>query len=236
MIGSLRNRIRSLYHRTWVLPRVSNRYKGLSTAETFQRIYANKAWGADQQQEFYSGIGSRGSIAEQYCSWLVAFIRERGFRSVADLGCGDFYVGSRIAEETGIEYLGVDIVPEVVQHNRSAFARKGVSFQCLNIIKDTLPSADFCLIRQVFQHLSNAEISAALTNIANYPFALISEHVAREPRLFNRDQSHGPYVRSMHRSGVFLDQPPFSRQVLGEWHVPVDAGSLIRTVLITGRQ
>src|SRR5260370_14351190 len=114
MTSSLQDRIRSLYHRTWGLPRVSNSYKNLSTAETFQRIYAVKAWGADQERGFRSGDGSRGAIAEQYCSWLIPFIRERGFRSVADLGCGDFHVGGRIAEETGIDYLGVDIVPEVV--------------------------------------------------------------------------------------------------------------------------
>lgn len=234
MMRLLRDRIRFLYHRTWVLPRVSHAYKNLSTAETFSRIYATEAWGADEQQGFSSGIGSRGAIAEQYCSWLIAFIRERGFRSVADLGCGDFYVGSRIAEETGIEYVGVDIVPDVIEHHGRAFARKGVSFQCLDIVTDRLPRADFCLVRQVFQHLSNAEIAAALANVAHYPFALISEHVPDKPRSFNRDQSHGPHVRCTYGSGVYLDRPPFCSPILGEWEIRVDAESLIRSVLIPG--
>jgi SAM-dependent methyltransferase len=222
-----------LYHRTWVLPRISNDYKNLSAAETFQRIYAAKAWGSDQEQGFSSGKGSRGVIAEQYCSWLIGLIREKGLRSVVDLGCGDFYVGSRIAEETAIDYLGVDIVPEVIEHHQRTFARKGVAFECLDIVKDPLPIADVCLIRQVLQHLSNAEITAALANVAHYPLAVISEHVAREPRVFNRDQSHGPQVRSTYGSGVYLDRPPFSRKIIGEWQGPVDSQSLIRTVLIT---
>jgi SAM-dependent methyltransferase len=233
-MGLLRDHIRFLYRRAWVLPRVSRAYKNLSTAETFRRIYATEAWGADEQQGFSSGSGSRGAIAEQYCSWLVAFIRERGFRSVADLGCGDFYVGNRIAEETGIEYVGVDIVPEVIEHHRRKFARKGIGFECLDIVKDRLPEADFCLIRQVFQHLSNVEIASALAKVEDYPFALVSEHVPRKPRWFNRDQSHGPQVRSTYDSGVYLDRPPFCRPVLREWEIPVDAESLIRSVLIAG--
>src|SRR5579862_8711867 len=158
-MGSLRENIRSLYNRAWVLPRVSQAYKGLSTAETFARIYATEAWGVDEQG-FSSGRGSRGDLAQQYCSWLVAFIREREFRSVAGLGCGDFYVGGRIAKETGIEYVGIDIVPEVIAHHVRSFSCEGISFQCLDIIKDRLPTADFCVIRQVFQHLSNQEIIA----------------------------------------------------------------------------
>jgi SAM-dependent methyltransferase len=235
-MGLLGDRIRSLYHRTLVLPRISHAYKTLTTAETFSRIYATHAWGADEQQGFNSGGGSRGAVAEQYCSWLITFIREKGFRSVADLGCGDFYVGRRIAEETGIEYLGVDIVPEVIAHHAHSFACKGISFQCLDIIKDRLPSADFCVIRQVFQHLSNAEIAAALANISQYPFALVSEHVPGKPRSFNRDQSHGPHVRSTYGSGVYLDRPPFCCPILGEWESRVDAKSLIRSVLIAGTE
>ncbi len=76
-MGSLRDHIRFLYHRTLVLPRISHAYEKLTTAETFSRIYATHAWGADEQQGFNSGSGSRGAVAEQYCSWLIAFIREK---------------------------------------------------------------------------------------------------------------------------------------------------------------
>src|SRR6202166_3310680 len=110
-MSSLRDHLRFLYQRTLVRPRISRTYKGLSTAETFSRIYSTHAWGTDDRQGFSSGNSSRRAIAEEYCSWLIAFIREKGFRSVADLGCGDFYVGGRIVEETGIEYVGIDIVP-----------------------------------------------------------------------------------------------------------------------------
>jgi hypothetical protein len=102
----LRDGVRSLYYRGWVLPRIARSYKNLPTAEVFRRIYAGRAWGADEEQGFNSGTGSRGTIAEQYCDWVTNFIRQNGFRTVADLGCGDFYIGSRIIQRAGINTIG----------------------------------------------------------------------------------------------------------------------------------
>ena len=228
----LRNGIRSLYYRSWVLPRISRTYRNLPTAEVFHRIYAGGAWGTDEETGFSSGTGSRGVIADQYCAWLTRFIREKGLRSIADLGCGDFYVGSRIVQKGGVNYIGVDIVPELVEHHRAAFARPGIAFECLDITKDALPAADLCLVRQVFQHLSNAQILAALENISPYPYALISEHVPRNPRVFNMDKSHGPHIRASYGSGLYLDHPPFSCRVLKDWEIPVDSQSILRTILL----
>ncbi|HTM39785.1 MAG TPA: class I SAM-dependent methyltransferase [Terriglobales bacterium] len=218
-----------------MLPRIARSYKNLPTAEVFRRIYAGRAWGADEEQGFNSGTGSRGTIAEQYCDWVTNFIRQNGFRTVADLGCGDFYIGSRIIQRAGINYIGVDIVPELIEHHRATFARLGTTFQCLDITRDALPSADVCLIRQVFQHLSNAQILAALKNIGHYPYALISEHVLSQPRSPNVDKSHGPHIRTSYGSGLYLDQPPFSCPVLREWEISVDSESVIRTSLIAER-
>ena len=230
----LRDGIRSLYHRGWVLPRISRTYRNLPTAEVFRRVYAGGAWGTDEEAGFSSGTGSRGVIADQYCSWVTRFIRERGFRSIADLGCGDFCIGGRIVQQTGANYIGVDIVPELIEHHRAAFARPGISFECLDITNDALPAADLCLVRQVFQHLSNAQILSALDKLSPYPLALISEHVPRKPRVFNLDKSQGPHVRCSYGSGVYLDRPPFSREVLAEWEIPVDGRSVIRSVVIAG--
>jgi len=224
--------IQSLYLRAWVLPRVARSYRDLPAAETFRRIYASGTWGVDAQWGFSSGSGSRGIVAEQYCSWVVNFIRERAIRTVVDLGCGDFYIGNRIIQQTGTHYVGIDVVPELIEHHKSAFDRPNIAFHCLDITKDPLPGADLCLVRQVFQHLSNAQIAAALRNLERHPLALVSEHVPRLPRSFNRDKVHGPDIRCYYGSGVYLDQPPFSREICGSWEIPVDDLSVIRTVMI----
>lgn len=227
-----RNGVRSFYYRNWVLPRISRTYKHLTTAEAFRRIYVGRAWGADEEGPFNSGSGSRGLIADEYCAWVGSFIREQGVRTVADLGCGDFYVGSKIVQQTGVHYIGVDIVPELIEHQRATFACPGVAFECSDITGDPLPAAQVCLIRQVFQHLSNSQIMAALDNIRHYPCALISEHVLRAPRSFNSNKTHGPHIRTSYGSGVYLDHPPFCRRIMKEWEIPVDSESVIRTVLI----
>jgi antitoxin HicB len=54
--------------RTWFLAR--REYSRLSLAKTFDRIYAAKPWGGSEAGDIYSGVGSRGSFAEEYCALI----------------------------------------------------------------------------------------------------------------------------------------------------------------------
>ena len=47
----------------------------------------------------------------------------------------------------GVEYIGAEIVDELVQQNTEQFGTGGVRFQKLNIIKDNLPDVDLILCR-----------------------------------------------------------------------------------------
>lgn len=213
------------------MPRTHRTYKDLSLVEAFRNIYSTKAWG-DIGEPFCSGSGSRGPVAELYCEFVIKFIIDYQVKSVVDLGCGDFAVGRRIVEATGIEYTGIDVVPELIEHHKNTMQHQRVFFSCADITKDPLPSADLCLIRQVFQHLSNDEIAKALTNIESFPRAIISEDVPDHPKSFNRDKPHGPDVRAYFGSGVYIDRPPFSIRIAKSWNVPLAGNSLLRTVLL----
>jgi len=215
----------------WTLPRIRRTYRSLNLTETFQKIYRSKAWG-DNSQEFFSGAGSCGTASDQYCDAVVGFIRENQIKSVVDLGCGDYSIGRRIVEATGVVYTGIDVVPELIEHHRNTVKSPGVNFQCADITSDPLPSADLCLIRQVLQHLSNPEISKVLANAGHFPRILVSEDVPVHPRSLNRDKPHGPDVRGFYGSGVYLDHPPFSRQTRELWTISLRADSLLRTVLL----
>jgi hypothetical protein len=131
--------------------------------------------------------------------------------TVVDLGCGDFSVGQRIASGCG-RYIGVDIVKPLVDRNRATFGSSTVSFLHANIVEDELPEGDVCLVRQVFQHLSNDQILAVLPKLEQYGWSFITEHHPSEFRLLqpNKDKPHGGSIRAGQRSGVFLDQPPFN--------------------------
>jgi SAM-dependent methyltransferase len=186
------------------------RNRQLSVKEVFTRIYRDNEWHG-KAGEFDSGYGSQSDMAAPYCQAAREFMETRGVKSVVDLGCGDFRVGAGL-QASGRQYVGVDIVEELVAQNQARYGNANVSFRCLDLIADELPDADICLMRQVLQHLSNAQIVAVLAKLEKYRYVLVTEHypapgVAVTPNL---DKPHGSDTRTFDNSGVYLDQPPFN--------------------------
>lgn len=223
--------LRSLWFRYWVLPRDRRKYKAMSVAETFSTIYRTKGWGSDGGQ-FCSGPGSWGPVADRYCAFIIDFIAKNRIGSVVDLGCGDFAIGKRIVDGSGVRYTGIDVVPELIEHHQKNSANSRVDFRCANIVSDDLPQADLYLIRQVLQHLSNDEVGEVLRNLSNCSKALISEHVPIHPKSINLDKPHGPDIRRFAGSGLYIDQAPFSIAVETMWEWPLGDDSLLRTCLV----
>jgi SAM-dependent methyltransferase len=215
------------YGKTWFDPH------GMSVRQTFAQIYRDNVWGGPAG-EFYSGPGSDPEVAAAYVGSVQAFLRDHGVRSVVDVGCGDFRIGAQLAA-AGVEYTGVDVVPELIAHHQAAFARPGVTFLCRDATAEELPPGDVCLVRQVLQHLSNAQIAAVLRHARHFRFLIVTEHVLPDGRAagVNRDIHHGNETRVDLGSYVALDRPPFGLpvdRVMTETRLP--DGSLIRTVLV----
>lgn len=201
------------------------RFGRLSRAEAFAAIYREGRWSRREEGGFCSGSGSAGLIADRYSRVIEEYAKAHQIDSVVDLGCGDFRIGSRLAA-LSLRYCGVDIVPELVEHNRRRYESESVTFECLDIIEDPLPAADLCLVRQVLQHLSNDEIKALLPRLAKYPHVVVTEHVPSEVVQFpNLDKPHGPDTRLPDRSGVFVALPPFCCPVSGSWEFQCDGTS-----------
>ncbi len=133
----------------------------------FQKIYAKNRW------LFGSGEGSRPEIAQPYREFLEQFLREKNIRSVVDIGCGDWQF-SRLIEWGNINYLGLDVVPEVIQENQRQFSSENISFQVFDATRETLPPADLLLIKDVFQHWPNDAIKNWLPNLKKYQYGLIT--------------------------------------------------------------
>ena len=75
-----------------------------------------------------------------------------------------------------------------------------------------LRAADVCTLRQVLQHLSDAEILAVLDNTSHIPYLVITEHLYVGPdSIPNKNIRHGAQTRCDQKSGVFLELPPFNR-------------------------
>lgn len=186
-----------------------------STAKTvFSNIYASNMWGKDPNQaKFFSGPGSHDeNVVVPYVAAVRSWI-EKEFKGspphALDLGCGDFNVGRQIRNVTG-KYTAADVVSMVIEHNRKAFADDDVDFQVVDIIGDQLPQADIVFIRQVLQHLSNAQIAKVLPKLKQFKWAVITEHLPDTDDFTPNVDIDTGRVRFEVGSGTDLTAEPFN--------------------------
>lgn len=66
----------------------------------------------------------------------------------------------------GIDYLGADVVPELVEENRRRHGAAGKRFELLDATRDPLPQVDLVFCRDLLIHLSNADAAKLLANVA----------------------------------------------------------------------
>lgn len=220
-----------------IAEREQKRFADKSVAETFREIYEKNIWGGDAG-EFYSGAGSAEKYAAEYAAMVRKFINENQIKKVVDFGCGDFRVAARFIT-SGVKYAGVDIVPAMIEHHNKNYASADTEFFCLNIIEDKLPDGDLCLIRQVLQHLSNAEIEKILHNAGKYKHLIVTEQYPNPSRKImpNLDIPHGPDVRLHFDSAVFLDAPPFDlKNVKLLLDAEAEEGTRIKSFVVSGER
>jgi len=184
------------------------------TAAAMQQVYEKGLWGKVNTSDFYSGEGSHlPEIVEPYLRAVRAFLTS--FSSpliVCDLGCGDFNIGKQLAPHTK-KYIAVDIVPELIAHNRTIFKEENIEFNCLDIAKDQLPTADCAIVRQVLQHLSNTEVLAVVRALEKYKHIIITEHIPEGDFIPNQDIISGQGTRLKKNSGLVILEPPFSFKI-----------------------
>lgn len=189
------------------------RNAGLSPRQVFSEIYRKGVWGKGAA-DFDSGSGSSTqAVVAPYVAAISQFLATlpEQSRAVVDLGCGDFRVGRQLLPAC-TSYIGVDVVPDLIAHLQANVSDPRVSFRCMDIIEHELPPGDVCLVRQVFQHLSNAQISRVLAKLGRYRTVFITEHFPSEKLTItpNKDKVHGGGIRLFEDSAVYVERPPFN--------------------------
>jgi hypothetical protein len=212
------------------------RCSGKSVSDVFSEIYEHKIWGHTAEGPFCSGGGSSPGLGIPSSEWVNRFISEYQLHKVVDLGCGDFQIGRLLHTSEHVRYIGIDIVPALIDHNQSRFSTPYIQFKCLNIIDDQLPDADMCLVRHVFQHLSNEQISKVLAQCKKYRYLCVTDDIPTGAGVrFNLDKPHGPDTRIYDNSGVSLEYPPFSLPTQTVLEVQETPSTTLRTVLIVNQ-
>jgi len=141
--------------------KVKSRFKGFKTEEVFTEIYLNNYWG---NAESISGVGSSLNYTRKIIPELNRVFKELDVDHLLDVPCGDFNWMKEVDLST-INYLGMDIVKEIIQQNKSKYEKDRMQFDYKDVIKDQLPQSDLILIRDCFVHFSFEDIHQSLYNI-----------------------------------------------------------------------
>ncbi len=185
------------------------RKKPWPTKDAMEQVYEMKLWGSNSSG-FYSGTGSHQSeIVQPYLDVIRSFLTT--FEEplvVCDLGCGDFNVGKELVKYTK-SYVAVDIVENLIERNKKEFKEENLEFYCMDIAVDDLPLGDCALIRQVLQHLSNAEVHRILTKVSDYKYVIITEHIPKGDFIPNKEIISGQGTRIKKQSGIDVLASPF---------------------------
>jgi SAM-dependent methyltransferase len=177
--------------------------------ESFERIYHERHWVITDTPQPVSGTGSAGLAADRYVELVDRLLRDRGISDIVDIGCGDMTVASRF-DLGACRYVGVDVVAHLIDEHRQRHGEAQRRFECLDVTVDPLPSGDCYLLRQVLQHLSNDEVTAALRQLPAGACVVVTESSPLGgPQRPNLDMPHGPHTRLPLGSAVQLGLAPF---------------------------
>jgi len=214
-----------------------------SNKEIFSEVYRNEKWSKMPGEKFGSGSGSHlEKIIAPYINLLLEIVQCNKIFSIVDIGCGDFWIMRqvlKILDEKNFPYLyrGVDVVEELINYDAENFGNTNVKFYCCDFAQDDFKIAgELLIIRQVLQHLSNADIEKILQKAAAFKFVLVTESIYDgADAVYNVDKVADYKTRGDFKSGVCLEQPPYNfKNIVHLLKVQGKngAGDIIRTSLI----
>jgi hypothetical protein len=154
----------AIHAKLWLTNRPLASYSGLVTDDPFGVIHRENIW---KDQESKSGPGSNLGYTAPLRHALPGILRSRDIHSMLDAPCGDFSWMQKVDLPVGFDYVGSDIVPELVDGLRAQYASPTRRFVTLDVRHDMLPEADLWLCRDCLIHLSNADAFAVLENFAS---------------------------------------------------------------------
>ena len=129
--------------------------------QIFAKAYDEPLWGSAESR---SGEGSELGATASLREYLPELFRRLNIKTFLDAPCGDWN-WMRLVDLTTVDYVGADVVPNVIANNQAKFSRPGVRFVVADLTKDDLPRADLVMCRDCWIHLSFQDIAAVLENI-----------------------------------------------------------------------
>jgi hypothetical protein len=177
------------------------RYGRHDHRSVFSKIFKDRGWG---DEESVSGIGSRMEQTESIRRELPRIIAQYKIQRLFDAPCGDLNWIKPVLLEAQVDYVGGDIVPDVVELARRNSPDPRFEFKVFDITQDAFPTADVWLCRDVLFHLSYANIWKAFENFCRSEIGLmlVTTHTA------NNIENYDIWTGDFRLLDLF--KPPFS--------------------------
>ena len=162
MIDTLRRAAKKLPGAAVVYRRLSEAvFPDARRRQRFRQYYTTNYW---RTTESRSGPGSTLEQTRVVREILPVLCREFAIGSILDVPCGDLNWMQQV-DLAGTNYIGGDIVPELIVANREKFANSNRDFIVIDIVRQVPPRADLVFCRDLFVHLPFADITSALENL-----------------------------------------------------------------------
>ncbi|CAJ1334749.1 unnamed protein product [Effrenium voratum] len=169
-------------------------------------VYEYNVWGSDVSR---SGTGSDlwSPEARLAVTALEAVVDAFGITSMLDCACGDatWMVPFFVARQKELQYLGVDVVSEVIERNKQR--HPGVQFLAQDLSEIPLPTgAELIFSKETLNHMHLMDAQRALQRFAatGARFLLTNVHEGAENFLGAEKTCHTTYIK------YDYELPPFS--------------------------
>lgn len=176
----------------------------------FAEIYRSNYWG---NSESVSGAGSTLEYTQNIRQKLPAILDELGVRSVFDAPCGDFHWMQNVIAQRDLDYLGADIVDELIKENKRKHQTPKLRFEALDIAEGPFPTMDLWICRDCFFHLPYRDILASLENFqrAEIKYLLTSTHIVGSGFRNTDLQAGGFRLINLFEAPFFFPRSPVAR-------------------------
>lgn len=135
-----------------------------SIEDRFTQIYQSNFWGA---KESVSGTGSTLLYTENLRNKLPYLFKKHSIKSIFDAPCGDFNWMKLLLSKININYIGGDIVKDLISSLNSKYKNDNTNFIHIDLIVGKFPSADLMICRDCLFHLSFENTKSVLNNFIN---------------------------------------------------------------------
>ncbi len=136
-----------------------------SRADRFSKIYETGVWLNERKSGSLSGLGSEVANTNKIREELPTQLSQLGVNCLLDIGCGDWNWMRYV--KLPCKYIGIDIVPSVIERNLKEFGSIDRQFRVLDAVEDPLPTCDAILAREVVFHLSFSDARKLIRNALN---------------------------------------------------------------------